>query len=100
MNGLMDMKYMLRIGIAAAVVPAAAAPALANPPGEQAITNIPSGTTDSAPVGSPGGGEGGPDMRISREGHRNWPEFPAPVEGSPAVTANHYPYGANATIRR
>lgn len=54
---------------------------------EQAVTNVPWGTTDTSCVGGPpgpggwNGGMGGPGMRISPEGHKNWPNFPAPVAG-------------------
>jgi hypothetical protein len=49
---------------------------------QQAVTNIPSGTTDSACAGGPPGPSGwpgfvgGPDMRISAQGHKNWPNYP------------------------
>lgn len=94
------MKYLTRIAIAAVALPAAVTPALANPAGEQAVTNVPWGTTDTVAVGS-GGGEDGPGMRITEQGHRDWPDFHAPIEGSPASTAaNAYPYGATAHARQ
>ena len=52
------------------------------PPCQQAVTNVPSGTTDSACAGGPPGRSGwpgfvgGPDMRLSAQGHRNWPNYP------------------------
>lgn len=93
------MKYMMPIAIAVVAFPAAVAPAFAIPPGEQAVTDVPSGTTDSTPAGF-GGGEGGPNMRITPQAHLNWPGFPAPVEGSTAVAASPYRYGANVQARR
>jgi hypothetical protein len=56
---------------------------------EQAVTNVPWGTTDTSCVGGPPGpngwtgGMGGPGMRITPEAHKNWPNFPAPVAGDP-----------------
>ena len=49
---------------------------------EQAVTNVPSGTTDSSCAGGPPGRDGwpgfigGPDMRLSAQGHKNWPNYP------------------------
>jgi hypothetical protein len=49
---------------------------------EQAVTNVPSGTTDRACAGGPPGPSGwpgfvgGPDMRIGAQGQRNWPNYP------------------------
>lgn len=54
---------------------------------EQAVTNVPWGTVDDTCVGGPSdkygwtGGVGGPGMRISAQGHKDWPNFPAPVSG-------------------
>jgi hypothetical protein len=95
----MDMKCVMRIAIAAVAFTAVAAPAFANPPGERARTDLPWGTTDSDPIGG-GGGEGGPNMRITEQGHLDWPEFRAQVDASTAVAANHGPNGANATVQR
>jgi hypothetical protein len=55
---------------------------------EQAVTNVPWGTVDDTCVGGPSdkygwtGGIGGPGMRISAQGHKNWPNYPAPVSGN------------------
>lgn len=93
------MKYMMRIAIAAVALAGAVAPALAFPPGEGAITNVPWGTTDSNPAYL-GGGDGGPDMRITPEAHRDWPNFHARVEGSTNAVANRDLRGGNApTVR-
>jgi hypothetical protein len=54
---------------------------------EQALTNVPWGTTDTSCVGGPPGpggwygGTGGPGMRITPQARKNWPDFPAPVSG-------------------
>ena len=53
----------------------------------QAVTNVPSGTIDDTQAGGPPdrygwpGFVGGPGMCISEEGHRNWPDFHAPICG-------------------
>jgi hypothetical protein len=95
----MNMKYMLCIAVAAVALPAAVAPAMANPAGENAFTNVPWGTTDSAAVYA-GGGEGGPNMRITAEAHKDWPNFNARVEGSNPVAVNQDPRRGNALVRR
>ena len=52
------------------------------PPCQQAVTNVPWGTTDSSCAGGPPGRSGwqgftgGPDMRLSAQGHKNWPNYP------------------------
>lgn len=62
----------------------------------QAVTNVPWGTVDTAPVGGPpdkygwNGGIGGPGMRISPQAHKNWPNFRAPVCGHDSVPCNPY----------
>jgi hypothetical protein len=67
------------------------------PPCQQAVTSVPWGTTDSSCVGGPPGrsgwtgGIGGPDMRISEQGHKNWPNFPAPVAGHGWVAGGNAP---------
>ena len=49
---------------------------------QRAVTNVPWGTVDTSCVGGPPGpggwtgGIGGPGMRISKEGHKNWPNYP------------------------
>ena len=93
------MKCKLVIAIAVVAFSAVVAPAFATPPGEQAVTDVPWGTTDSTPAGF-GGGEGGPDMRITEQGHLNWPNFYAPVDGSTATAANAYQYSANVQTWR
>ena len=63
---------------------------------EQAVTNVPWGTVDTSCVGGPPGpggwtgGIGGPGMRISQQGHKNWPNYPAPVCGQGSVACNPY----------
>jgi hypothetical protein len=60
---------------------------------EQAVTNVPWGTTDRACAGGPPGRSGwpgfvgGPDMRLSAQGHKNWPNYPDHgwPAGSPAA---------------
>ena len=65
---------------------------------EQAVTNVPWGTTASSCVGGPPGpsgwtgGMGGPDMRITPEAHRNWPNFPAPVARDPRQAQSQSPH--------
>jgi len=87
------MQVITRAAIAALALAATAAPALAFrgggiPPCQQAVTDVPWGTVDNSCVGGPpgpggwNGGVGGPGMRISRQGHKNWPNFHAPVAGS------------------
>jgi hypothetical protein len=94
------MKYMTCIAIAAVALPAAIAPAIAAPAGENAFTNVPWGTTDSAAVYA-GGGEGGPNMRITPEAHRDWPNFHAQVQGSTAAATNQYQYqNGNVPVAR
>lgn len=61
---------------------------------EQAVTNVPWGTIDESCVGGPPGpsgwtgGVGGPGMRISAQGHKNWPNYPAPVSGHGSVAGD------------
>ena len=58
---------------------------------EQAVTNVPWGTTDSACAGGPPGPSGwpgfvgGPNMRLSAQGHKNWPNYPD--HGWPAASS-------------
>jgi len=90
------MRVLLCTTVAAVTLAAMASPALARraggiPPCQQAVTNIPWGTTDAACVGGPPGpggwnaGQGGPGQRISEQGHRNWPNYPAKVSGHGSV---------------
>ncbi len=61
---------------------------------EQAVTNIPWGTIDESCVGGPPGpsgwtgGVGGPGMRISEQGHKDWPNFRARVSGHGSVAGD------------
>ena len=90
------MHSVLRVALVGLVLTAAASPAFAGrrsgagvPGCSQARTNIPWGTTDTSCNGGPPGpggwygGDGGPGMRITPEARRNWPDFPAPVAGTP-----------------
>lgn len=73
---------------------------------EQAVTNVPWGTVDTSCVGGPpgpggwSGGIGGPGMRISEQGHRNWPNFPAPVSGHGWVAGDPGPARSSASAVR
>lgn len=88
------MQPIMRLAIA--LFAFAAAPSIAHamrghgggvPGCEEAVTNVPWGTVDTSCVGGPPGangwtgGIGGPGMRISEQGHRSWPNFPAAVCG-------------------
>jgi hypothetical protein len=94
------MRIRLCTAVAAATLAAMASPALARRAGsgipgcEQAVTNIPWGTTDTACVGGPPGpggwnaGQGGPGERISEQGHKNWPNYPGKVSGHGSVAGD------------
>ena len=66
--------------------------------GCEAVTNVPWGTVSdscmsgatSGKFGPPAGGSGGPGMRISEQGHKNWPNYRAQVCGHGWVACNPY----------
>jgi hypothetical protein len=94
-----EMRTLMAIGVAAMAL---GMPSLALafrhggglPPCQQAETNIPWGTTDTSCIGGPPGpngwtgGVGGPGMRISKQGHKNWPNYPGKVAGHGSVAGD------------